>query len=121
MIDSFLNKEKAIRHNKGKLQWGLVDFESLTPMVRVLEFGAKKYEPNNWKKGLNTVELTECLLRHTFAYLNGEDNDPESGQSHIGHIMCNAMFIMYMHANKPEFDNRSKKQENIDSNNVDAV
>ena len=42
--------EKALRHNTGKLKWGLVDFKSLEPMVEVLEFGAKKYAPFNWQK-----------------------------------------------------------------------
>lgn len=34
--------EKAMRFNDGKLQWSLVHFDSLKPMVKVLEFGAKK-------------------------------------------------------------------------------
>lgn len=91
-----MEKEQALRYNDGKLQWSLVDFPSLEPMVKVLEFGAKKYSPNNWKKGLPIDKIAESLLRHTFALLNGEINDPESGLPHIGHIQCNAMFIAFM-------------------------
>ena len=43
--------ETGTRYNTGKIQWSLVDFDSLEPMVRVLEFGAKKYDAHNWKKG----------------------------------------------------------------------
>jgi hypothetical protein len=103
-----MNENRAERLNNGKLQWGLVDFPSLEEMVRVLEFGAKKYSPDNWKKGSPTVELCESLLRHVFAYMSGENNDPESKLSHLGHIMCNAMFLNYMMKNKPEFDNRCR-------------
>ena len=39
--------EKGLRYNKEKLKWSLVDFESLEEMVKVLEFGAEKYEPDN--------------------------------------------------------------------------
>ena len=65
-------------------------------MVRVLEFGAEKYASHNWKKGLPTTEVCESMLRHTYAYLEGEDIDKESGLSHIGHIQCNAMFLSRM-------------------------
>lgn len=98
--------ERGDRFNDSKPQWGLIDFNSLEEMVRVLEYGATKYSKDNWKKGLPTIEICESMLRHIFAYLNGEDNDKESGISHIGHIMCNAMFLNYMMKNKPEFDNR---------------
>lgn len=106
------NKDKAKksvlgdRYNQGKIQWGLVPQKSLIPMVRVLEFGARKYSPWNWAKGLPTVEICESLKRHLDAFLAGEDNDPESGLSHIGHIQCNALFLSYMMENKPELDNR---------------
>ena len=96
----------ALRYNSGKLQWSLVDFDALEDMVRVLEFGAKKYDADNWKKGLQTNEIAESMMRHLFAYLRGEDIDPESGLPHTGHIMCNAMFLSYMQKFAPKFDGR---------------
>ena len=103
------DNSKGLRYNEGKERWSLVDFESLKPMVKVLEFGAKKYDDHNWKKGLKTTEVAESLLRHLTAYLNGEDNDKETGLSHTGHILCNAMFLSHMHEFKKEFDTRYKK------------
>ena len=99
----------ADRFNKGKRNWGLVDFKSLEPMVEVLEFGAKKYSDHNWRKGLPHVGVAESLMRHLFAWLEGEDNDPESGLSHIGHIQCNAMFLSNYITNHPELDDRFKE------------
>jgi hypothetical protein len=96
----------ALRYNSGKLQWSLVDFDALEDMVKVLEFGAKKYSADNWKKGLNTNEITESMMRHLFAYLRGEDIDPESGLPHTGHIMCNAMFLSYVQKFAQKFDGR---------------
>lgn len=103
--------KKAKRFNKGKPKWSFVDFESLEPLVKVLEYGAKKYSKNNWKKGTTTEETCESLLRHTFAFLSGEDNDKESGLSHIGHIQANAMFLAYVMKHKKHLDNRCKKKK----------
>lgn len=104
----------GLRYNSGKLRWTLVDFDALEDMVRVLEFGADKYSADNWKQGLRTTEVSESLMRHLFAYLRGEDLDPESGLPHTGHIMCNAMFLSYLQRFKSEFDSRR-----LDSNKID--
>lgn len=101
-------QDLADRFNDGKLQWSMVDFKSLEDMVRVMEFGAKKYGRNNWKKGLKTTEIVDSMLRHIYAYLDGEDVDPESGINHTGHIMCNAMFLSHMHLFRKDMDTRGK-------------
>lgn len=100
-IESIPNNlfEKGDRFNEGKPKWSLVHYESLVPMIRVLEFGAKKYTPENWKKGLDLKEVLESMQRHLAALMDGEEFDSESGISHMGHIQCNAMFYNY-HKNK---------------------
>jgi len=109
--------EKGLRYNEGKPKWSLVDFKSLEPMVRVLEYGAEKYTTkdcsgrDNWKKGMPVQEVCESMLRHTFALLEGEMIDSESGKEHIGHVQANAMFIAYMLREKSEFNNLPKKEK----------
>jgi hypothetical protein len=76
-------EEIGYRYNNEKPRWSLVDYKALEPMVEVLEFGAKKYSPNNWKKGLKVTEICDSLLRHTYSFLSGEDNDKESNLSHV--------------------------------------
>lgn len=98
--------EKALRYNSGKRKWALVDFKSLESMVEVLEFGEEKYNKWNWKKGMPVTEVSESLLRHMFAFLSGEDKDPESGIDHLGHIMSNTMFLSYIMREKSEYDDR---------------
>jgi hypothetical protein len=98
--------EQADRYNVGKLKWSYIHWPSMEELVKVLMYGANKYAPNNWKKGLSMSEISESLLRHLFAFMEGEDTDPESGESHIGHIMCNVMFMNYVYKFKPEFDDR---------------
>lgn len=103
--------EKALRYNKNKVEWGLVDWKSLEPMVRVLMYGAEKYEIDNWKKGQDLKSLSSCLMRHLVAFMDGEDNDPESGESHLGHILCNAMFMIHSQANHLWTDNRDLSED----------
>jgi len=98
----------ADRFNEGKMAWELVDFESLKPLVEVLMFGATKYSKDNWKKGQAITELLGSLFRHIIAFQNGEDLDEESGKSHIGHAMCNLMFIQYVLTHHEKFDDRNK-------------
>lgn len=102
--------DKAMKFNTGKHKWSLVDFKSFEGMVKVLEFGAEKYEAHNWKKGLPTSELSESLLRHLFAHMSGERIDPESGLPHLDHVACNVMFLNWMTANRPDLDDLPKEK-----------
>ncbi|MDA3856281.1 MAG: DUF5664 domain-containing protein [Candidatus Woesearchaeota archaeon] len=92
---------KALRYNKGKLNWGLVHFKSMKPLVKVLMFGANKYEAFNWMKDMPLKDIEESAFRHLTAIMDGETHDLESGELHIGHLMCNAMFWNY-HYNKQQ-------------------
>lgn len=93
--DEIKASPNGLRFNTGKLRWGLVHYKSLEPLVRVLMFGADKYDDNNWKKGLDQREILECMQRHLAALMDGESIDAESNLPHIGHILCNAMFYSY--------------------------
>lgn len=100
-----LDKVEAIKHDQGKPDWTLVPFEALEDMVRVLEFGAKKYARNNWASngGFSWTRVLSATLRHLFAFMRGEDIDPESGLSHISHAQCNLLFLAYFIRNKDKF------------------
>lgn len=100
------NNDVGERKNAGKLKWSLVSMTALEPLVQVLTFGAIKYDEHNWKKGLKYTEICESLQRHLNAFIDGEDNDPESKLAHVGHILCNAMFLSYMFRFRKDMDDR---------------
>lgn len=89
---------KALRYNDGKPQWSLVHFPSLEPMVRVLEYGAKKYEPENWKQPMDKKQILDSAMRHLIRLLEGHETDDESRLPEVGHLMCNLLFYSY-HSN----------------------
>jgi hypothetical protein len=86
----------AKREKLHVLPYDLVPFQEMTDaFVRVAEFGAHKYEPWNWSKGLPRVQLLGSLLRHAWAYLRGEERDKESGLLHTDHILWNAAVLAH--------------------------
>lgn len=86
-------------HDDGaKLRWSLLPWDAVREVVRVLEYGARKYEAHSWLRlAQGRARYTESLIRHTVSYLGGEVVDPESGLPHMSHIACNALFVCAMH------------------------
>jgi len=99
---------EGLKYDAGKVRMDLLDPYAIETLAAVLTFGAKKYAAWNWANGIPYSRLTAALLRHTFAFLKGEDNDPESGLPHIGHAMCCCMFLLGLSVRKPESDDRGK-------------
>ena len=80
--------------SKPKLSY-ILDFpNTMAEVARVMEMGAVKYDAHNWKKGGPMRDSIDSLLRHMTAFNNCQDNDEESGLSHLAHVICNASFIL---------------------------
>lgn len=84
----------GLKFDAGKLPLELLPTDALEGVTRVLQFGAQKYARRNWEKGINYSRLVGAVLRHTFAWLRGEDKDPETGLSHMAHAACECLFIL---------------------------
>lgn len=82
------------KHDAGKRQWHLLPFDALEEVIKVLEFGATKYDKYNWTKGFAFTRLLDAAFRHIKAFIGGEDNDPETGCSHIAHAICCLLFLL---------------------------
>ena len=97
----------AIKHDSGKTDWSLMPFEAVEEINKVLEFGAGKYAAHNWTEGtgFKYSRVLNSLLRHIFAFVRGEDKDPESGLSHLAHAGCNVLFLLYYIKHKDRYAN----------------
>ena len=84
---------QACKHDQGKPQLSLVDRAAEEGMVRVLEFGARKYDRNNWRRGFSWNRLIDAAFRHLRAFQEGETLDPESGLPHVDHAACMIHFL----------------------------
>lgn len=89
--------QEALRYDQNKTNWSLMPFEAVEEIAKVLEFGAKKYAAWNFTKngGMQHTRIINSCLRHIFAYMRGQDLDPESGLSHLAHAGCNILFLLY--------------------------
>ena len=102
----------GLKFDGDKPRMDLLDAEALEELTKVLTFGAKKYADENWRKGISFRRLLAAALRHVFAFMRGEDKDPETGLSHMAHAMCCAMFVIWMQRHRPDMDDRYKRDIN---------
>jgi len=96
------------KHDLGKLRYDLVAPEGLKGLVEVLTFGATKYADRNWEKGLAWGRVFAALMRHMWAWWNGESIDPETGLSHLHHAACNIHFLQTYETRHTGTDDRPK-------------
>lgn len=82
-----------------KLRFSLISCEAEEELAKVLTFGAKKYEANNWKKCKDLSLYWDAMYRHLNKYESGELVDPETGISHLSHAFTNLMFLIYFERN----------------------
>ncbi len=83
-----------IKHDGGKPRYDLLPPELLLETAKVLEYGARKYAPNNWANGADWSRYFGAMNRHLWAWWAGEDNDPETDLSHLAHAACCLAFLM---------------------------
>jgi len=79
--------------------------------VKVFEFGSKKYKAWNWAKGMDWSVPTACIIRHLQKIANGEPVDEESGELHMGHVLCNMYMLAWYVEQYPEGDDRPPMRE----------
>ncbi len=80
----------------GKPRWSLFPFRAAEEIVKVLTFGAEKYEVDNWKRVPEPKDrYFSAMLRHLSAWNEGERDDEESGLHHLGHAGCCLLFLIW--------------------------
>jgi hypothetical protein len=104
----FKKSGTGLRYNEGKSRVDLIDAEFMVGVGRVMRLGSLKYAENNWRGGMKWSICIGCLLRHVFAFMRGEDKDPETGEHHLLHAACNVMFLYWYTIHRTELDDRFK-------------
>ena len=108
--ESQLDNKLAARYNTGKPKLSFVHPIIMEEIARVMEYGAKKYARDNWRKGLPINSIIDSALRHLMDFKEGSTYDKESNETELGHAACNIMFAMYVLKYKPELDDRVKNE-----------
>lgn len=105
--------KEGTKHDSGKVGVHLLPPDPLIEIAKVLDFGAKKYDPYNWSKGIKYSRLYGALLRHMWAWWKGESSDSETGLSHLAHAGCCLLFLLQYETTRKEFDDRPVKEYTI--------
>ena len=74
--------------------YALIPTEALAEVARVYGYGAKKYDPNNWRRGYAWSLSYSALHRHLAAFWSGTDYDEESGLHHLAHATFHLFSLM---------------------------
>lgn len=83
------------RYGLARAALHLVPPVALIHEAGVMEHGADKYGPFNWReKDVSASVYYAAALRHLLAWYDGEDRDPDSGHPHLAHIRaCMAILL----------------------------
>ncbi len=101
----------GIKHDQDKADMSLLSSVAILKISQVMTYGKKKYSSHNWRGGFIWSRPLSAALRHLFAFIGGEDKDPETGLSHLAHCACCLMFLLEFEDTHKELDDRYKQGE----------
>lgn len=99
----------GMKHDQDKPDMSLLSNIALVKVAQVMTFGKRKYSANNWRGGFAWSRPLAAAARHLYAYIGGEDKDPETGLSHLAHAICCLMFILEFEDTHKNLDDRYKQ------------
>lgn len=108
------NDRETILQTKGhkddaeKVRYDLIPAGPLHLLACLYSGGAVKYAEENWRRGISYKRLFSALMRHAWAWMRGENLDPETGLSHMVAVAWCAFGIieLQLQHDKPELDDR---------------
>lgn len=77
----------------------------LLEVAKHFEDGAKKYNENNWKLGINTKHYIDSGVRHYLKYLRGDKDEPHD-RAFCWNILC----AIWTCKHKPELNDYKKEE-----------
>lgn len=88
-------------------RFDLLPVGALWQVAKLYGIGARKYEPNNWRKGYTWSSSYAALQRHANRFWAGEDID-EAGFPHMAAVAFHALALLTFMQEHPELDDRVK-------------
>ncbi len=88
-----MKNDTAQKFDGEKNRMELIPASAIEALGRAMTYGSRKYDDHNWANGFEWDRLVGSLLRHMNAWRAGQDLDPESGLSHIDHVLANAAML----------------------------
>ena len=106
------NEQRVVNTTTGGMKgakdeaYSLLPWDMMGEVARLYNFGAQKYDRNNWRKGYDWHLSHDALHRHLAAFWNGERKDEESQCDHLASVIFHAFALMYFQDAHPDLDDR---------------
>jgi hypothetical protein len=104
-----MTTEPAKKNDSTKADLSLIPLVALEQMARAFMFGEKRYGRYNYTAGFDSHRLIAAAMRHISQWQNGEDQDSESGASHLGHALASLAMLLHTMALGTNKDTRLGK------------
>lgn len=87
-------------------RFSLIPWDALHALAEHYGIGARKYADRNWERGYRWSLSFDALQRHLTAWWLGEDDDPESGDSHLIAVAWHALALWWWQRHSKGTDDR---------------
>lgn len=95
MNTPYVDGNPKTRYGMAKPSMSNVPPIGLMEVGAVMVLGAKKYGPMNWREDKVSASVYyNAMMRHLFAWWDGQDCDEESEQKHLAHVAACAMILV---------------------------
>jgi len=99
----------GFKADAGKSRVDLIPPDVLLELGNLYALGAKKYDDDNWKLGMEFKRVYSAMQRHALKWWGGEEYDQVDGQHHLDSVIWCAVALRYymLHYEEyKEFDSR---------------
>ena len=72
---------------EGKGRFDLLPCHAITRLAKLYEAGAKKYDDNNWRKGIPLNRFLDSAFRHLYKFMDGQ-RDEDHAIAAAWNILC---------------------------------
>ena len=84
------------KHDSNKPRYSLLPTGTVNQVIQVLEYGAVKYEIDNWQRVPSArTRYYDAAMRHIDDWWNGSEIDEESSLPHLAHAICCLLFLLW--------------------------
>lgn len=84
------------KHDSNKPRYSLLPSGTVNQVIQVLEYGAVKYEIDNWQRVPSArTRYYDAAMRHIDDWWNGSEVDEESSLPHLAHAICCLLFLLW--------------------------
>jgi len=107
-MSEFVNPKETAGAKKPSV-WSVFPRWVVLAVGRVMSVGAAKYGAFNYRQSRISASIYEdAIERHAALWFDGEDNDPETGVSHLASVMASCILLMDAQRTGQLDDNRQK-------------